>query len=117
MTYIFKTTTTMKPYNNKKWWIDDDIVSEKRISANSVKEALSIYREEVEKKHYISISDNAMRNKSPMYVDTINGEVKQVGYVITGKTDFQTDNYKWVAQYIDLWVSIITVVDTKFEEA
>ena len=27
MNYIFKTTTTMKEYNNKKWWIDGDIIS------------------------------------------------------------------------------------------
>ena len=26
--YIFKTTTTMKEYNNKKWWVDSDIVPE-----------------------------------------------------------------------------------------
>ena len=47
MTYIFKTATTMKPYNNKNWWIDSNIISEKRIEADSVKEALSLYCSEV----------------------------------------------------------------------
>ena len=28
MNYIFKTTATMKEYNNKKWYIDGGIVSE-----------------------------------------------------------------------------------------
>lgn len=31
--YIFKTTTTMKEYNNKKWWIDPDSIREMRIQA------------------------------------------------------------------------------------
>lgn len=84
--YIFKTTTTMKEYNNKKWWIDSDI----------------------------EISKNALKTKQDMFVDTPDG-TKQVGYVITGKSDFEDrDNYRWSTQYIDLWVTILTVVDTEF---
>lgn len=66
MNYIFKTTATMKEYNNKKWWIDGDIISDMRINADSVENALEIYRERVEEKHYISISRNAIKNKSEM---------------------------------------------------
>lgn len=58
MNYIFKTTATMKEYNNKKWYIDGDIVSDMRINADSVENALKIYREQVKEKHYISISQN-----------------------------------------------------------
>lgn len=113
--YIFKTTATMKEYNNKKWWIDSNIVGEIRIAAENIREALEKYREAVEEKHYITISANALRNKSPMYIDTKDGETKQVGYVITGKTEFEDrDNYRWSTQYIDLWVSVLTVVDTEF---
>lgn len=36
MNYIFKTTATMKEYNNKKWYIDGGIVSDMRINADSV---------------------------------------------------------------------------------
>ena len=35
MNYIFKTTATMKEYNNKKWYIDGGIVSDMRINAVS----------------------------------------------------------------------------------
>ena len=116
MTFIFKTTTTMKEYNSRKWWIDSDIVREIRITAENLWAALEQYREIVTEKHYITISDNAIKNKNPMYIDTPNGEPKQIGYVITGKTDFEDrDNYKWSAQYIDLWVTILTVIDTDFE--
>lgn len=115
MNYIFKTTATMKEYNNKKWYIDGGIVSDMRIDADSVRNALEIYRERVEEKYYINISKNAIKNKSEMFVDLPDGGVKQVGYVITGKTDFEDrDNYKWSSQYIDLWVTILTVVDTVF---
>jgi hypothetical protein len=48
-----------------------------------------------------------------MYVDTKEGNVKQVGYVITGQTEF-VDSGRWSKQYIDLLVTIITVIDTEF---
>ena len=115
--YIFKTTATMKEYNSKKWWIDSGIVREIKVEAENVKQALKKYREIVMDRDYIEISENALRCKNPMYIDTPTGKVKQVGYVITGKTEFEDrENYRWSTQYIDLWVTIITVIDTEFEE-
>ena len=36
-------------------------------------------------------------------------------YVITGKTEFDKGDYTgYSTQYIDLWVTILTVVDTVF---
>lgn len=115
MNYIFKTTATMKEYNNKKWYIDGGIVSDIRINADSVENALEIYRERVEEKHCIIISKNAIKNKSEMFADLSDGSVKQVGYVITGKTEFDRGDYSgYSTQYIDLWITILTVVDTVF---
>lgn len=115
MNYIFKTTATMKEYNNKKWYIDGDIVSDMRINADSVENALKIYREQVKEKHYISISQNAVKNKLAMFVDLSDGGAKQVGYVITGKTEFDRGDYSgYSTQYIDLWITILTVVGTVF---
>src|SRR5574344_1780779 len=94
--FIFKTNATMKEYNNKKWWIDRDIVRD------------------IEEDCYIEISNNAMKTKQAMYVDTIKG-TKQIGYVITGKCDFEDrDNYRWSSQYIDLWVKITESIDVEF---
>lgn len=113
--YIFKTTTTMKEYNNKKWWIDHNSIREMRIQAKNIEDALLKYKYMVFSDARIDISDNALKTKEPMYVDTQDG-VKQIGYVITGKTYFENiDNYKWSRQYIDLWVTILTVVDTDFD--
>lgn len=114
--YIFKTTTTMKEYNNKKWWIDPDSIREMRIQAKNIEDAVLKYKYMVFFDARIDISDNALKTKEPMYVDTQDG-VKQVGYVITGRASFfeNIDNYKLSKQYIDLWVTILTVVDTDFD--
>ena len=113
--YLFQTTATMKEYNNQKWWIDSKIIRDKYINAENINEALEKYKNLVKEKEYISISNNAIKNKNPMYIDTMDGNSKQVGYVITAKTDFEdSDNHKWSTQYIDLWVTILTIEDTEF---
>lgn len=112
--FIFKTNATMKKHNNKKWWIDKNVIGEIYISAETLKEALNRYRDKVNNDYYVTISENAIKNKRPMYIGTKDGDEKQVGFVITGKTDFQNDYGNWTEQYIDLWVEILTVVDTEF---
>ena len=104
----------MKEYNNKKWCIDGGIVSDMRINADSIERAFSVYRSRAEECG-VSISQNALKNKPAMFVDMPDGSAKQVGYVITGKTEFAKGDYTgWSTQYIDLWVTILTVVDTVF---
>ena len=105
MRYTFDTTATMKPYNNKKWYICGDIVRRKTIEAKNLSEALKKYQDEVTNKDYITISDTALKRKSPMFIDTVEG-AKQVGYVITGSTDFDDNGRGWVKRYIELWVTI-----------
>lgn len=109
MKYIFKTTATMKEYNNRKWWIDSSIIKEIRVSVDNLKEAVEKYAESVNADGLVSISKNAIRTKTGMFVDTKSGEAVQVGYVITGKADFECGHYQWVQQYVDLWVEILTV--------
>lgn len=116
MEFIFKTTATVKEYDRKKWWIDGNIISEKRISADSIQQALESYRELVETAHYVTITKNALKNRQPMYRDSRNGVSKQVGYVITAKTDFEDCYGVFVSKYIDLWIEIITIVETTFPE-
>lgn len=85
MNYIFKTTATMKEYNNKKWYIDGGIVSDMRIDADSVENALEIYRERVEEKHCITISKNAIKNKSEMFVDLSGGAQNKLAMLSRAK--------------------------------
>ena len=114
--YMFRTTATMKEYNHRQWYIDPGIIRTKYIEADSLGEALAGYADDVTENNYIAISANALRTKSPMYVDTAEGTPRQVGYVITGKTEFQRDNGTWSIQYIDLWISIDRIEAVKFEE-
>lgn len=39
--YIFRTTATMKPYNNKNWWIDGDITDPEQIPDDIIQEHYS----------------------------------------------------------------------------
>lgn len=111
MKFQFKTSATMKPYNNKKWWIDSGIIREITIEAENIQKALEQYRETVHDKYYIDISKNALKTKAAMYRDNANGEPQQCGHVITAKTDFDNDRRGWVTQYIDLWVTVAVVVN------
>ena len=108
--YLFKTSTTMKEYNRKNYWIDRDYINKDyTIKANDVKDALQLYVEQVNKDFYDIISKTALKNKQPMYIDTNDG-AKQVGYVITGKTLID-NNHGFVEQYIDLWIEISKIED------
>ena len=110
MIYTFNTTATMKPYNEKQWWIDSNYIREITVEADDIETALNEYKRIVEDKYCATISNNAIKNKRPMFIDDKNGETKQVGFVITGKTDFQDDSGSWSEQYIDLWVDVAILV-------
>lgn len=104
----------MKDYNRDKWWIDNGIIGEKIITADSTAEALDKYVKSVESDDYTTITKNAIKNKRAMYIDNKSGEAEQCGYVITASQYFQDEDGKLSKQYIDLWITILTVVPTKF---
>lgn len=114
--YEFTTTTTMKEYNREKWWIDSDIIRSVIISAENLKAALKDFAKHCYECVYIEVSENALRTKRPMYIDLKSGETKQIGYVITGKTEFQRANDTWSTQYVDLWVRISEINYVDFDE-
>ena len=105
----------MKPYNEDKWYIDRDTLSDMRITADSLPDALERFRDYANH-YYITISKNGIRNREPMFRDSKDGSTRQVGYVITGKTSFQKDDGNLIDQYIDLWVEILTIIKTEFPE-
>jgi hypothetical protein len=105
----------MKEYNNRRWWIDPDIIRPFSVAAEDVKTALNLWRERVEDRTGVQVSKNAMKNKSPMYIDQADGNTVQVGFVITGKSEFEDrDAYKYSNQYIDIWVTIQVVSYPEF---
>ena len=104
-TYLFITTTTVKPIDKEKWWIDHKLVPNMYIRANKLHEALKEYQKIIED-YGITISTNALKNKSSMFIDDENGNPIQIGYVITGKTLFHKNGEGWIDKYIDLWIEI-----------
>lgn len=116
-TYRLETTATMKPHNREKWWIDPAVVRPVEVQAESVKEALTLWRNIVQERDYIEISSNALKTKRIMCQDYKDGRTAQVGYVITGKAEFDRGDYTgYCTQYIDLWVHITIVTTPNFEE-
>ena len=112
--YLFQTTVTMKPYNRGKWWIDGHIVRDFISEADNINKALDQYREHA-KESCVYISNNALKAKEPMYIDNADGEAVQIGYVVTGTTELWNDvKYTSSTQYIDMWITVKTVIDTKF---
>lgn len=77
--YQFITGATMKTYNNKKWWIDPDIVRPLTVEAENIIEALKKYQTTLKEKYYIEISNNALKTANPMYIDDKNGNAIQRG--------------------------------------
>ena len=116
MEYIIKTDACMKPYNREKWWIDRKYIKDICVEAPDAEAAIKEWRDEVINDYCVEISAHAIKVKQPMFRDCKDGTTKQVGWVITARTEFQTDDYNkpWVKQFIDLWVEIITIVDTEF---
>lgn len=105
----------MKEYNRAKWWIASDIIGDITISADYIETALKEYQNIVKNKYYIQISDNALKTRNNMYIDTETG-TRQTGFVITAKSDFEDrDNYRYTQQYINLWVHI-SIIQNPFEE-
>lgn len=114
--YMFRTTATMKPHNRRNWYIDPEIIRTKYIEAENLRDALTLYADDVTEHEYITISANAMRTKSPMYVDGSDGTPRQVGYVLTARTEFQRENGTYCVQPIELWISIDVLRPADFEE-
>ena len=105
--YLFDTSTTMKPYNAKKWWIDFATVSPLIVEAENITEALKKYQTTLKEKYGITITNNGLKTAEPMYIDDKDGNAIQTGLVITAKTEFLDDNsHKWTSQYIELWTSV-----------
>ena len=109
--FYFRTVTTMKPYNNKKYWIDSEIVRPLTVEAETITEALAEYATICREKYGIEISKTAIKNKDIMYIDDKNGTPQPCGYVITGNTEFNNNYINWVKQYVELWVSIDILIN------
>lgn len=107
--YEIKTRVYMKPYNEKKWFITNDLVSNMIIECDNVISALNEYFDRLENEYAIEISKNARKNKEPLYDKNDN----QAGYIFTGKTGFEDRHYNvpYTEEYIDVFTRIYEIVN------
>ena len=73
----------MKHYNSKKYWIDREVVKDMEIEADSVKQALEVWRGKCSSLYGVDVSDNALKRKEEMWQDIKDGDrihSRQVGY-------------------------------------
>lgn len=116
-TYRFVTSCAMKEYNRKKWWIDAGMVRPMEIDAETYRNAFETWADRVKNEYGVSISNNAIRNKEPMYRDGPGGSY-QCGFVVTGLSEFDRGDYSgYSKQYIELWVEIKNVSRIDFSSA
>ena len=101
-TYLFSTVTTE---NSSDFWIDGNIVSDFKVSANNLNEAKQKYFEFVENTAYITISKSQRIKANKMYIYTKDGKTIQTGFVFVGSTDIDF-NYQWKKRYASLWCTI-----------
>jgi len=115
-TYLFITLISVKPADEKKWWIDHRLVPNMYIQSDNLHKALKEYQKAMEEEYGITISNNALKNKSSMFRDDKEGNPIQVGYVFTGKTLFDNGGKGWIDKYIDLWVEIQEIINPFIKE-
>lgn len=116
-TYLFKTAATIKEADQGNYWIDRDFIGNIEVKAENLTNALASYANIVKKEYYVKVSKTAIKRKNSMFVDRLNGETVQIGYVITGSYDFElADEYRWVKKYIDLWVDVREVSIPNFSK-
>ena len=105
-TYLFCPRTTMKK-RDSGYWIDQDIVPQLKIRATSRAAAVKKFVEKVNEETGVVISQHALEHKTPCYIDTTDGDMKQVGYVFTGSYEFYDDNLRdTVLKYVEIWTTI-----------
>ena len=116
-TYLFKTAATVKEADQDNYWVDRDFIGKVEVKAENLTDALADYVNIINKEYDVKVSKTAIDRKNAMFVDRLNGETVQIGYVITGGYDFElADGHKWVKKYIDLWVDVREVSIPNFSK-
>lgn len=107
-TYLFSTQVTE---NSSDFWIDSKIVSNFKVDANDINEAKHKFFDFVYSSSYITISKTQQKKANKIYVDTKEGETKQIGWVFIGSTEIDFGN-QWRKRFVSLWVSVNELVNT-----
>lgn len=112
---IYQFNTTVVPTTDDFWIDAGDSYT---VEAENLNDALEQFYEEVEGSHFISISNNARKRKEPMYIDTKEGNPKQIGYVIKGSTEVEFGSYSgdFRKKFVDIWTEVRELKSVDFTD-
>lgn len=101
--FLFESTTICK---NPRFWIDEDIISRKKIYAATLAEACEKYAEEVAFSG-VEISKTQQKRPKKIYIDDKDGSAKQCGYLFKATTDiYDEERRKWTKCRAEIWATI-----------
>ena len=101
--YLFESSTFCK---NPRFWIDEDIISRKKISAATHAEACEKYAKETTAA-YVEISKKKKKRPEKIYVDDKDGNAHQCGYLFKATTDiYDEERRKWTKCRAEIWATI-----------
>ena len=90
--YLFESTKICK---NPRFWIDGDIIRQKKIHAATLAEACEKYAKEAAADS-VEISKTQIKKPEKIYIDDKDGNAQQCGYLFKATTDiYDEERGKW----------------------
>ena len=104
--FLFESCTVCK---NPRFWIDEDIISRKRIYAETIAEACEKYAEEAAFAG-VEISKTQQKRPAKIYIDDKDGNAQQCGYLFKATKDiYDEERGKWTKCRAEIWAKIYEV--------
>ena len=101
--YLFESSTICK---NPRFWIDEGIISRKKIAAATLAEACEKYAEEADAAG-VKISKTQQKRPEKIYIDDKDGNAQQCGNLFKATTDiYDEERGKWTKCRAEIWVTI-----------
>ena len=101
--FLFESSTFCK---NPRFWIDEDIISRKRIYAETIAEACKKYAEEAAAAGG-EISKTQQKRPAKIYIDDKDGNAQQCGYLFKATTDiYDEERGKWTTCRAEIWATV-----------
>lgn len=109
--YLFESSTICK---NPRFWIDEDIISRKKIAAATLAEACEQYAEAAAAAG-VEISKTQQKRHEKIYIDDCgmyatssqDSNAQQCGYLFKATTDiYDEERQKWTKCRAEIWVTV-----------
>ena len=101
--YLFESCTVCK---NPRFWIDEDIISRKRIYAETIAEACKKYAEEAAFSG-VEISKTQQKRPEKIYIDDKDGNAQQCGFLFKATMDiYDEERGRWTNCRAEIWATV-----------